>query len=260
MKGLTLCADDYSQSAAINRAILKLLDHGRINAVSCLTQSFSWHRDARNLASAGAPQVGLHFNLTLPLGIPERRVSTVMAASMIGKLDRCWIRQAFESQWQEFVRHFGRPPDFVDGHQHVHVFPIIRDIIVDHLANNDARCWVRTLNPLPDLPSGPFKQQLLQRLGKPLQSRLDEAGIPTNSGFAGFRSYRKPHQFRKQFRSWLGSHREGTLIMCHPGLTSTDPSDPIRDSRIEEFHYLASDLYKSDCADFRLPLAAECHT
>lgn len=252
MKDLTLCADDYSQSATINRAILRLVGLGRVNAVSCLSQSFTWHRDARNLAAAGAPQVGLHFNLTLPLALPERKVSWVMAASMTGQLDPRWVRRTFESQWQEFIRHFGRPPDFVDGHQHIHVFPVIRETIVDYLASHHAGCWVRTLNPLPGLPSGPLKQRVLQRLGKPLEDRLREASIPTNSGFAGFRSYRKPHQFREQFRNWLGNHRENTVIMCHPGLESTDPSDPIRHSRFEEFLYLSSGFFETDCTSHQI--------
>lgn len=259
MKGLILCADDYSQSASINRAILTLVAMGHIHAVSCLTKSFSWHKDARDLAVAGAPQVGLHFNLTLPLGIPERKVSTLMAASLAGALDKRWINREFESQWREFVRHFGRPPDFVDGHQHVHVFPIIRETIIENLANRDARCWVRTLNPLPGLPSGPIKQRLLQQLGKPLWKRLHDTNIPTNHHFAGFRSYHKPGQFRQQFRKWFGGHQDGTVIMCHPGMTSTDRSDPIRESRLEEFLYLTSDRFGSDCAEARIPLVSECH-
>ncbi len=132
MKRITLCADDYSQSPAISNAILHLVEMGRLDAVSCLTLSPTWRNDARSLIAAENGQhIGLHFNLTFPFDQPERKVSKIMAACMLRTIDRTYLRKTFDTQWQSFVRFVGRPPDFVDGHQHVHVLPVVRDIIVE---------------------------------------------------------------------------------------------------------------------------------
>lgn len=246
MKRIILCADDYSQSPAINRAILELVGMGRLDAVSSLTLSPTWHSDARNLKIAGSAQHGLHFNLTLPFSQPERRVSCILAAAMLGKLDRKMIRSAFEKQWNGYTRAMGSPPDFVDGHQHVHVFPTVRDVVMECLSEFGSKCWVRTLQPPVGLQSGPFKKHLLERMSRSLTDKLEEAGIATNQYFAGFRSYRSAGKFRQSFNRWINASDESLLIMCHPGRPSSDLSDPIRESRVEEFHYLTSEYFRSD--------------
>jgi len=259
MNGVTLCADDYSQSPAINQAIVALVEMRRVNAVSCLTLSPTWREDARTLRAVEPPQIGLHFNLTLPFNQSERKVSAILAASMLGTIDRKMIRAAFEKQWHAFIRETGASPDFVDGHQHVHAFPMIRDVILESISRFGSTCWVRTLQPPAGLPAGPFKQRLLERVSHPLAGQLAEAGLTTNQCFAGFRSYQTAQGFRDSFRRWIVASGDHALIMCHPGHPSNDTTDPIRKSRAEEFLYLTSDLFKSDCDASGISLAAECH-
>ena len=38
---------------------------------------------------------------------------------------------------------FGRPPDFIDGHQHVHLFPQVRDAVLKVVAEAAPDAWVR---------------------------------------------------------------------------------------------------------------------
>ena len=35
------------------------------------------------------------------------------------------------AQFEAFADAFGRPPDFVDGHQHVHLFPQVREAVLE---------------------------------------------------------------------------------------------------------------------------------
>ena len=66
---LTLCADDFGCSAAVDRAILDLAARGRLSDVSCMVGGPAWPGDAPTLAglpalAQGRLRIGLHFNLT----------------------------------------------------------------------------------------------------------------------------------------------------------------------------------------------------
>jgi predicted glycoside hydrolase/deacetylase ChbG (UPF0249 family) len=142
-----------------------------------------------------------------------------------------------------------RAPDFVDGHQHGHIFPGIREVVVERLHDFVPSCRVRSLNPSPGLADTPPKERLLGRIARPLPRLLAEAGLATNRFFAGFRPYREGIDFGAKFRRWLAVCPDDTLIMCHPGLSASDPSDPIARHRPGEFDYLASEAFLTDASE-----------
>ena len=48
------------------------------------------------------------------------------------------------AQWQRFVTVMGRAPDFIDGHQHVHILPQVRHALIEYLAaQRNLECYVR---------------------------------------------------------------------------------------------------------------------
>jgi predicted glycoside hydrolase/deacetylase ChbG (UPF0249 family) len=250
MKRLTLCADDYAQSPAISGGILRLVEAGRLQAVSCLSESPRWKKDALDLlAAAGDCAIGLHFNLTLPFGQTARRVSSVLAQALARGISDAWVRRRFDVQWDAFVRATGRFPDFVDGHQHVHAFPGIREVVVERLHDFVPSCRVRSLTPPLALREMPPKEHLLGWIARPLPRLIADAGLGTNRFFAGFRPYREDIDFGATFRHWLAICPDDTLIMCHPGLPVNDPSDPIACCRAGEFDYLASREFLADASE-----------
>ena len=247
MKRITLCADDYAQSPAINRAILRLVEMGRLDAVSCLTLSPTWKADARNLLAAeNGQRVGLHFNLTLPFDQPARKVSTIMASCLLRKIDKATLLRTFDSQWQSFIRFFGRPPDFIDGHQHVHVFPVVREIITTEIAARSPSCSIRSLSPPSGLPSHLLKRSVLECFNRRMVTLIRKKGLSSNHTFAGFRSYPSSTDFPVLFNRWLSAATDDTLIMCHPGFAGSDTTDPIRNCRPDEFLYLSSPEFEND--------------
>lgn len=258
MKPLILCADDFSQSAAITRGILRLVEMNRLNAVSCFTQSPTWTRDARELRerSPAALQVGLHFNLTFPSAQPGRPVIAVLAAALSGTINRERLRKALDEQWESFVGAMGRPPDFVDGHQHVHVFPIIRELVIEKVRREGTDCWIRNLRLSPEGGEGLPKTLLLTWLNRPFRLLLGKAAVRSNRYFLGFRPYHASFHFENAFRQWLRVAARGTLIMCHPAADARDGTDPIRQCRFEEFRYLVSRRFEADLRDFRISLEA----
>lgn len=144
----------------VNQAVLDLLALGRISAVSCLVDGPAWQAGAQALRQAvqGPDQaladVGLHLNFTDLLdgaaqaGGPRCELGPLIwrcygrrwrQADLVREIDRQWGR--FESVW-------GRAPDFVDGHQHVHQLPQIRDALAQVLqrrlsAGLSERLWLR---------------------------------------------------------------------------------------------------------------------
>jgi len=257
MKRLTLCADDFAQSPAISAGILRLVETRRLQAVSCLTESPHWKKDAHDLlAVAENCAIGLHFNLTLPFGQTARRVSCVLGQALARAIPGDWVRRRFDAQWDAFVRATGRFPDFVDGHQHVHAFPVIREVVVERLHDFVPSCRVRSLRSPAELREMPPKEHLLGRIARPLPRLIADAGLATNRFFAGFRPYREGIDFGQTFRRWLAVCPDDTLIMCHPGLPANDPSDPIAHCRSGEFDYLASDAFLAETSEAGVSFAA----
>ena len=149
LRKLWLCADDYGISPAVNRAIRDLIGRSRINATSVMvaTPSFS-AAEAQALADLAGPHlaapnrrpaIGLHFTLTAPFrpaALAYRPVAHdgaflslagTFAAGLQRRLDPDVLAAEAENQFAAFRAAFGRPPDFVDGHQHVHLLPRVRD-------------------------------------------------------------------------------------------------------------------------------------
>ena len=145
MKRLWLCADDYGMAPGVNRGIRELLAGGRINATSVMVVSpnFSMAQaDALVSACAGRnAAIGLHFTLTAPFrplaaGRHATRDGTFLdlrwtfAAGLLRRLDTEALQAEAVAQLETFQKVFGRPPDFVDGHQHVHLLPQVADVLL----------------------------------------------------------------------------------------------------------------------------------
>jgi hypothetical protein len=142
-KRIWLCADDYGISPGVNSAIRELIERGRLNATSVMMVTPAIGRDeaARLQASAAKnPRcaIGLHVTLTAPfrpltmhfrplrdeLFLPFPKL---LRAGMLRRLDPEIIRAEVTMQIAAFRDLFGRAPDFVDGHQHVQLYPQVRD-------------------------------------------------------------------------------------------------------------------------------------
>ena len=132
LKPILLCADDFAQSRAISAGILALARAGHVSAVSCFTDSPLWPELGRELTDARKDLlIGLHFNLTFPFGFGERPLWHWMIRSIANRLDATALRAALARQLTSFIEVAGRRPDYIDGHQHVHAFPHIRDLVAE---------------------------------------------------------------------------------------------------------------------------------
>jgi predicted glycoside hydrolase/deacetylase ChbG (UPF0249 family) len=259
VKQILVCADDFSQNNSISEGILILAKQQRINAISCLVNLPIWSDHCKELpALARTCQLGLHLNLTFGpalstnwqrrYGPDFRTVFTLLKQSYLGYLNQHCVEAEIHAQLDAFAR----KPDFIDGHQHVHQFPIIRQALLAVYRQRNLSAFCRNTSSYFPQP----KQQLIAVLGGHRFKRLlKEKGILANSCFAGAYPFAKAKNYRQYFKQFLNQMQPGGLVVCHPGLSSEDFTDPLHCSREHEFNYLMSELYLSDLEQAKCQLS-----
>ncbi|PSL13921.1 putative glycoside hydrolase/deacetylase ChbG (UPF0249 family) [Marinobacterium halophilum] len=239
-RSLVLCADDFGLSEGINRAILALIRQGRLSATSCMTTMPAWHAEAATelLALHGKAALGLHFNLTE--GDHATPLGQLMQQSLSGRIDRQHIQQALETQLDRFEQQLGHAPDFVDGHQHIQMFPVIRQIVLTTLARRYGHnCpWIRVSTPALSGHDARFKALILNMMGVGFERMRRRYAIAGTRDFAGMYSLQPEAGFGTMMTHWFNTLPDGGLIMCHPGYT--DGRSPLARAREEERNWLAS--------------------
>ena len=252
-RSIVLCADDYAIAPGVSRAIRTLIAKGRLSATSCMVVYPEFVDEAPRLATlAERIDVGLHLSLT-----HEMPLWKVMRDAYLRRLDRSAIAAEVNRQADLFVAAMGRPPDYIDGHQHVHMLPGVREPVCAVAERYGA--WVRNLRePLSMTLTRPsaFAATVLAQLSRPLARRLAARGIGTNEGFRGLRRFAPGTPFRDLMRAMLRGAREGSVVICHPGENDATLAarDPVTTLREEELAYLAGEDFPSDLAAAGLTL------
>jgi chitin disaccharide deacetylase len=269
-----LCADDYGIAPGVNTAIRDLIARGRLNATSVMVvaPSFSGaEASALSVLNAGTQRVaiGLHLTLTAPFRplTPGHApvadgaflpLATTLRLAMQQRLDVAALVAEFRAQFEAFAKAFGRPPDFVDGHQHVQLFPQVRQAALETTSWIAPQAWVRqcgSMLPLRRRLTDP-KGVLVDWLSREFRARAGKLGIATNPAFAGTYSYRANADFGRIFPGFLAGMPEGGLVMCHPGHVDAELErlDPLTILREREYAYLGSDAFPAALAAHGLTL------
>ena len=237
-----LHADDLGLAAGVDAAIIDLARSGRLQGASLLVNGPSasdavetWRRLAE------PPPLTLHLCLTeghrlhncpdLPTGF-----GTLLLASILPWQRRRiapQLRTVLLEQISRYRQLTGLRQIRLDGHQHIHLVPLVLDAVLD-LARSESITWVRTTRePLPEgltlalwwrslQTGGLIKWFVLQLLSGLAMPRLRRAGIQTNRRFAGVLF--SGSMFGKALRrSWITAHSPGKvrrasrpLVLIHP--------------------------------------------
>ncbi|ATE62376.1 ChbG/HpnK family deacetylase [Thauera sinica] len=269
LRPIVICADDYGLAPGVSDAIAGLIAAGRLSATSCMTALPDWRRAAAPLREiiVGAPaDVGLHLTLTdqAPLG----RARGLAVAGRLPPLGRLLPRalarglpaegvaDELRAQLDAFEDAWGAPPDYVDGHQHVHVLPGVREALVAELLRRYpvGRVWVRDCVEAPSrcLRRGESvaKSLFIGALGRGLRKRLRATGIPANDGFSGLHDFSAARPFGDKMRRFLRALGPRPLLHVHPGRVDAAllACDALTTPREAELAYLASDEFAGDLA------------
>lgn len=264
MLHFTLCADDFGLHQGTDDAIIELVQAGRLNAVSCMSVGDTLGRNAGRLLQAAADsrvQIGLHLTFTeyAPLGhMPHLApggvlpaIGTLIQLAHLRKLNKEETTQQIARQLQVFTETFGRSPDFIDGHQHAHILPGIRNAVIAAVLSIPHSVWVRScdlpLSRLLSLKVAKPRAVIISTLARRLKRQLLRHHLPTNGVFYGVNDFNPDQDFGDMMRIWLDASRTSgkpALIMCHPGYSkTTDVWDPIDLRRPDELSYLASEQF-----------------
>lgn len=271
---LALCADDFGLSPGIDAAILALIDQGRLTATTVMAAGPDLAATAPALAARGRrAEIGLHLTFTdlpplgpLPKLMPEGRppaLGALIRRALTGKLDAGEIAAEVDRQVAHFKALFGRAPDFVDGHQHVHVLPGIRSALLAAFADgrlDPAHTWLR--DPTPSRAAWTIagwprqKALVVAALATGFARAARGRGIAANAGFLGYTAFRADGSFGDVFAAQLAAAGPAALAMCHPSAATGDTPfpDPIAAARLDEMAYLASDRFAADLARHGLAL------
>jgi hypothetical protein len=270
-----LCADDYGLAEGVNRAIRELIDRGRLNATSVMVVGSAIGRHevaALQEVAAKSPRcaIGLHATLTAPFrpltmhfrptdGGMFLPFPKLLRAGLLRRLDVEMIYAELMVQLDAFKSLFGRAPDFVDGHQHVQLFPQARDAFLRAVKEAAPGAWVRQggrIQPLVKRLGAP-KALVLDVLSAQFRKRATRANVPFNPAFAGAYDFLAQPDFGALMRGFLDGLPEGALVMCHPGFVdeTLQSLDPLTTQREAEHAFLASEDFAALLATNNVTLA-----
>lgn len=272
---IVLCADDYGLSPGVNAAIRDLLTRGRINATSVMMVTPAIGRaeaDALGAIRTRQPNIaiGLHVTLTTPFRpltanyAPLRdgvflSIGQTLGFAMLRQLKPALIAAEIRAQIETFTATFGVPPDYLDGHQHVQIFPQVRDAFLDVVSRDLPKAWVRQCGRVTPLSSrlSDRKGLLLDILSAGFRARAAQRGIRTNPAFAGSYDFNANPDFAGLFPRFLDGLPAGSVVMCHPGFVDDTLKrlDPLTDLREREYAFFAGETFPKIMAENRVTLA-----
>jgi len=248
---IVFCADDFGLEAGVDQAIVALARRGRISATGCLVQAPNFAQAAPALK--GLPiDLGLHFNLTEPLGqtglrLPLGQLLWRTYARLISKQA---VAEQIETQLDLFEKHVGQTPDFIDGHLHVHQFPVVRELLVQAVQRRygNQLPWIRDTRAALLSEDLPLMQRLKARLigvlgASALVHLAQQAGMQCNQGFAGAYDFDRPHPaYESMLSAWLEQASSHMLFMVHPATYSSSVL-AFGSDRVEEYRVLSGDAF-----------------
>ncbi len=255
-----LCADDYGIAPGVNAAIVDLVRQGRLNATSAIVLAAGLARKAvealATLDAAGQRvAVGLHFTLTAPFAPLSEgyrplhagrflSIGQTLVRALTRRLDPHALAREAEAQMLRFIALFGRPPDFIDGHQHVHLLPQVSEAVMTTVLRHAPNAWLRQCGGGPAaLSMTDLKGALIDLLSRRFRREAKARGIAVNPAFAGTYTYSADADFAALFPYFIDGLPDGAVVMCHPGTVDAELRrlDPLTDHREREYAYIASD-------------------
>ncbi len=231
-KRIVVCVDDFGLKHEVNRGVADLVDAGLVTATGCMSQGPAWREGAALLRGARRDRldVGLHLNLTESFPLPPGQAAPLvlplpqlMVRAFLRSLDRQALRQTIASQLDDFEAVWGEAPDFVDGHQHVHQLPQVRELLLDELqrrygpASSGHLPWLR-LTRAPQAARLALKPRVIEALGsKAFAHQAHAAGFQLNGQLLGVYGFDEDAAgYAHRVQDWLGQAQDGDVLMIHP--------------------------------------------
>lgn len=245
---LIICADDFSQNPEIDHAIIHLIQNNRLSATSCMVNSPYWASSAKLITQdiRNKADIGLHLDFTL-FGYGYSHAMLTLL-SILHCLPKQLIQRSIEQQLDQFEEKLDTKPDYIDGHQHVHQLPQIRQALLTILKRRYSHelPWLRIAKP--NSKSG-LKGLIIKLLGATALAREAKAmGFQCSDTLLGVYDFNgNVSDYKKRLIDWMMQAKDSEstpVLMCHPSMERSDwQDDPIYLARVNEFRVLSSDAF-----------------
>jgi predicted glycoside hydrolase/deacetylase ChbG (UPF0249 family) len=190
---LVVNADDYGLTEGVSRGILEAVEAGVVTSTSIIALGPGFSASARWLADIPSVGVGAHLAAVGedPPLLSAAEIPTLvdghgklwlswrqfLPRAAMGRIDPDDLRREFTAQ-MEAITGSGLVVDHLDTHQNLHLWPSVRDVVMDV---GDA-AGVRVVRVTRSTARGPVGI-VVRRLARDLERRADAAGwrYPTAS-------------------------------------------------------------------------------
>ena len=259
-----VCADDVGLVAGVAETVARLAAAGRLSNASCVVNTAAWPAEGAALVAATQAlehfEAGLHFNLTegAPLSADLARVwptlpglKALIVGAHLGTLPLAELAIEWRAQIDAYADAIGAWPGHVDGHQHVHHLPGIREVVLDALVADAEHAQPAVRNTGRVLgPGHALKRMLIEGTGgRALRRDLRGTALRCNQALLGVYDF-GAGDYRRLMRGWLAAApSRGALVFCHPLQGAASAGDPIAAARGREAAYLASADFVDDLAE-----------
>lgn len=259
------CADDFAINASVSLGITKLARMERLSATSAMVLSPRWASDAALLQDLrGKIDVGLHLDWTSDFALAAGHgmaLGRAMRQALLGGFDPVRAAAEINRQLDLFEQHWQAPPDFVDGHQHVHQFAGIREALVAALVRRYGKRPQRPYLRISRAPRGmaDLKSRVIAGMGaNALEAAAAAAVLQTANGLLGIYDFGGgPQRYADLMTAWLARAPAGAILMCHPA-QAAEPDDAIGVARAQELAYLASPDFAQALGKAGVSVARAC--
>ena len=269
---LIINADDLGRSTQRSHGIFQCVEFGAVTSVTILPNASDSDRAAKHAREKGIP-AGLHINLSeeYPLSKPEDVPGLIQANGQFPERLKAYealetravpkvsLEREIRRQVEWFFDNYGQPTH-IDGHQHIHVFPMVIEVLVPLLE----RYGVNNVRIPLELPLPPFGFEIApEQLAfvETLNARASAArelytahGMRTTDHFRG--ATLLGNASARNVRHILSRLPEGTTeLMVHPGSPCTyGTSFDLDPQRQTELRMLLDPALKEELAKRKVQL------
>jgi predicted glycoside hydrolase/deacetylase ChbG (UPF0249 family) len=226
---LIVTADDYGLTQGISLGILEAHRRGIVTSTSVLALGPAFDRSAPRLRDAGELGVGVHLAAVGedPPLLSGREIPTLLdrrgrlaptwrsfvRRAAAGRVDPDDLLREFDAQ-AERVAGIGVPLTHVDAHQHLHLWPPVRDVVIQ-IAQRRGIPALRVPRSRARTPVG----RAVNRLAGRLAQRAAAAGLCFPGSFAGLdESGRISTSLLDHLLGRLAAEGPSSAeLCCHPG-------------------------------------------
>lgn len=245
---------------------MQLAAQGRITGASVMSLSPHWPSTARLLAPVQEKiDIGLHVDFTSEFAIQSGHgasLGVLMLKSLSNALDKVLIERCLHQQLDLFEKYHGAQPDHLDGHQHVHQFPVIRDALIKVLKQRYKAAempWLR-ISKVPRTQMN-LKGAVINGMGaNALRKLADQHRIPHSNFLTGLYNFSgDAAAYTSLLADCFERSSELTVLMCHPGLPGNSHS-PYAAARIWEQQVLQGEPFETLLNRLQVSLVRGSHT